>query len=457
MEFGQGSSSGVARSQFVATAQSWTPWGTVTPASVTLGAGKSATVQATFVTPAAAGDLSGAIAVTSGSNVDTSIPVELRALVPFSNGVGDFSGSLGGGNGRGGAPATEAYFAFDVPTGEPEVNVNTAFKDGAFDNYSVFVVSPDGETLGHASNQLVTGGTVTDPQATKTEPGAVSHVLSPVAGQWMLIVALTNPASGPLVSSPLTGSIDFGAVSPDASGLPQSTNTVIPVGQSRTVAITITNSSSVPESYFLDARLNQTVTFKLKSLTLSKNLPLPLAVNAQIPQWIVPTDTTSVTATASATAPVTFDMSPYLGNFEGELNGDPQVGATSSGDVATASISAGVLTPGDWNVDPALTGTFKSKASQGGKVTLSMSATTLAFDTAVHTNYGDLWSGDNSVTPVIVGPGQTITLYATISPTTAGSVNGTLFIDTASDISPFGQPVPVGDQVAAIPYAYTAK
>ncbi|MFZ0666004.1 MAG: hypothetical protein WAM97_09620 [Acidimicrobiales bacterium] len=457
LEYGQGSSSGTAPTQFVATAQTWTPYGTVTPGSVTLSPGKSATVQATFVTPDAAGDQSAAISVTSGSNVDTSIPVELRALVPFSNGVGHFSASLGGGNGRGGAPASEAYFAFDVPTGEPELNVNTAFKDGRFDNYSVFVVSPDGNTLGHASNQLLTGGTVTDPQTTKTEPGAVSHVLAPVAGQWMLIVALTNPASGPLVSSPLTGSIDFGAVSTSVSGLPQSTNTVIPVGQSRTAAITITNSSSVPQAYFVDARLNQTVTVKLKSLTQSKNIPLPLGVNAQIPQWIVPTDTTSITATASATAPVTFDMSPYLGNFEGELNGDPQVGATSSGDDATSSITADVLTPGDWNVDPALTGTFKSKASPGGTVSLSVNATTLAFDGAVHTTYGDLWSGDNSVSPVIVSPGQTITLYATISPTAAGPVNGTLFIDTATDISPFGQPIPVGDQVAAIPYAYTAK
>ncbi len=395
--------------------------------------------------------------MTSGSNVDTSIPVELRALVPFSTGSGNFSTSLGGGNGRGGAPASEAYFAFDVPTGEPELNVNTAFKDGKFDNYSVFVVSPDGETLGHASNQLVTGGSVTDPQTTKTEPGAVSHVLSPVAGQWTLIVALTNPASGPLVSSPLTGTIDFDAVSPVVSGLPQSTKTVIPIGQSRTAAITITNSSSVPQAYFLDARLNQTVTVKLKSLTQSKNIPLPLGVSAQIPQWIVPTDTTSVTATASATAPVTFDMSPYLGNFEGELNGDPQVGATSTGDDATSSISADVLTPGDWNVDPALTGTFKSKGSPGGTVNLAMIATTLEFDGAVHTTYGDLWSGDNSVTPVIVSPGQTLTLYATIAPTAAGVVNGTLFLDTATDISPFGQPIPVGDQVAAIPYAYTAK
>lgn len=457
LEYGQGSSSGSAETQFEATAQNWVPYGRVTPASVTLGPGKSATVQATFVAPAAAGDLSAAVTVTCGSNVDTSIPVELRALVPFSNGVGHFSAPLGGGNGRGGAPASVAYFAFDVPTGEPELNVDTAFKDGNFDDYSLLLVSPNGEALGHASNQLITGGTVTDPQSTKTEPGAVSHVLSPAAGQWTLIVALTNPASGPLVSSPLTGSIDFDAMSASVTGLPKSKATVIHIGQSRTAAITITNNSAVPQAYFLDARLNKTVTVALDSLTKSKGIPLPLRVTAQIPQWIVPTDTSSVSATASATAPVTFDMSPYLGNFEGELNGDPQVGATSSGDDATSSISASVLTPGDWDADPALTGTFESKASPGGTVNLSMYATTLGFNGAVHTTYGDLWSGDNSVTPVVVGPGQTITLYATITPTAAASVDGTLFVDTATDISPFGQPIPVGDQVAAIPYAYTAK
>ena len=38
LEFGQGSSSGAAPSQFVATAQTWIPFGTVTPGSVTLGA-----------------------------------------------------------------------------------------------------------------------------------------------------------------------------------------------------------------------------------------------------------------------------------------------------------------------------------------------------------------------------------------------------------------------------------
>jgi hypothetical protein len=59
------------------------------------------------------------------------------------------------------------------------------------------------------------------------------------------------------------------------------------------------------------------------------------------------------------------------------------------------------------------------------------------------------------VHPVTVGPGQTTTLYAVITPSKPGTTIGTLFLDTTSDISPFGSPIPVGDQVAAIPYSYT--
>jgi len=456
LEYGQGSSSGSEPTQFVATAQTWTRFGTVTPSSVTIAPGQSATVQTTFVTPGAAGDESAAVSV-DGGGVVTSIPVGLRSLVPFANGVGQFSTDLMGGNGRDGAPAAVAYFAFDVPAGEPELNVNTAYKDGDFDNYSIYLVSPSGEALGHASNQLLTGGTVLNPTTSKTEPGAVSHVLSPPPGRWMLIVALANPASGPLVSSPLTGTIDFDSVTPVVSGLPDSSSRVIYVGQSRTAAITITNTSSVPQAYFLDARLDTSVTDNLTPLTKATGISLPLGISAAIPQWIVPTDTTSVTSTASATSPVTFDMSPYLGNIGGEVNGDPQVGAVSSGDTAASTISANVLTPGDWDVDPALTGTFKAKPAPGATVNLAMTATTLAFDPAVHTTYGDLWSGNNTVTPVVVSPGQTITLYATISPTAVGTVHGTLFLDTATDINPFGEAIPAGDQVAAIPYSYTAK
>ncbi len=80
LEFGRGTSSGAASTQFVATAQRWTPFGTVTPSHVTVAPGQSATVQATFVTPAAAGDESAAVSVADGNGVATSIPV--GAAVP---------------------------------------------------------------------------------------------------------------------------------------------------------------------------------------------------------------------------------------------------------------------------------------------------------------------------------------------------------------------------------------
>ena len=96
----------------------------------------------------------------------------------------------------------------------------------------------------------------------------------------MLIVALANPASGPLVSSPLTGTINFDTVAASVRNLPDSSSTVLHVGQSHTAAITITNGSSVPQAYFLDARLNSTTTETLTPLTAATNVSLPLGTSA---------------------------------------------------------------------------------------------------------------------------------------------------------------------------------
>lgn len=456
VDYSGGQSSGGVRAQFVATTQVWHRFGTVQPSSVRLAPGQSATVNATLPTPAGGGDQSAAIAVSHASGSLTSIPVALRALVPFRNGVGRFSAALTGGNGRAGAPATAAYFAFDVPAGEPALNVEARYTAGRSNDYSLYLISPSGQALGHASNQLLTAGTVTDPGGFVDLPGASSHVVSPQAGRWIAVVSVANPASSPRAISQLSGTIDFTSAAASASGVPKSASTIVKVGTKNQVTVRITNRSHVPQEYFLDARLAQLTDYSVTALTPS-HVTLPLSTSAQIPQWIVPTDTTSVTATASASAPVTFDMSPYLGDFGGELNGDPQVGATPSGDSASATFTDKVVTPGDWNVDPALTGTFRRTGAPDATADLAMTATTREFDPAVHTSYGDLWEGDNSVAPIIAAPGQTVTLHATITPTKAGPVKGTLFVDTAGDISPYGQPIAVGDQVAAVPYRYTAK
>jgi hypothetical protein len=412
-------------------------------------------VKVTLQTPPAAGDESAAVVLDALGGQQTSIPIALRSLVPFSHGVGTFSTNVLGGNGRGGAPASTDFFAFDVPKGQPELNVTTAYKNGTANNYSIYVVSPQGEALGHSSNQLVVGGTRSNP-VTVTEGGAVSHVLNPAPGRWTLVIALANPASGITASRPLTGAIDFSKFAVSTSGVPSSASAPIPVGTSKTIAVTVANTTKVPQSFFLDARLANTITRKLTPLASTTGITLPLSLAAAIPQWIVPTDTTGLLAQVDATAPVSFDMSPYLGSVGGEVNGDPQIGATSTGDSATATWSDNPITPGDWNVDPELTGVFRSKGAPPATANLTLEATTAGFNADITTGYGDLWTGRGDVHPVTVGPGQTITLYAAVTPSKTGTTRGTLYLDTTTDINPFGTVIPVGDQVAAIPYSYTA-
>ncbi|MCU4186085.1 S8 family serine peptidase [Acidiferrimicrobium sp. IK] len=436
---------------FVATGQSWQPFGTVTPSSITLAPGASKTVSVAVATPATAGDETAAITLTSPFGQPASIPVALRSLVPLTGGTGTFSVPVFGGNGRGGAPATTQYFSFDVPQGTPELNVSTRYRNGNADNYSLFLVSPTGEALGHASNQLAVGGTTSSP-VTVTEVGAASHVLAPAAGRWTAIVAFANPASGPNVSSALDGKITLAPVAATATGLPTGS---VALKSSKVVAVTVHNTSGAPQAYFLDPRLNQTVTQTLQPYNSSASVTLPLPTATPIPQFIVPTDTTGLAGQLDATAPATFDMSPYLGDFGGELNGDPQVAATSTGDSATATWTDNPVTPGDWNVDPALVGVFTQQGATPAPAHITLQATTQAFDPAVTTTYGDLWQ-TGTVNPVIVQPGQTTTLYAVMKPTAAGPVSGTLYVDTASELSPFGQAIPAGDQVAAVPYSYTA-
>ena len=67
----------------------------------------------------------------------------------------------------------------------------------------------------------------------------------------------------------------------------------------------VTNSGSTPEAYFVDARLDQTTQLNLSSLTTSQ-MTVPID-STNLPLYMVPTHTTSVTASAKAPAPIYFD------------------------------------------------------------------------------------------------------------------------------------------------------
>jgi hypothetical protein len=95
---------------------------------------------------------------------------------------------------------------------------------------------------------------------------------------------------------------------------------------------------------------------------------------------------------------------------------------------------------------------------------MSLTATTREFDPAVTAATGDLWlaavnpSSGDSFSPVIIRPGQTVTIPVTITPSGAPGtvVSGDLYVDDAvGDLPPYGQVS--GDELAALPYKYTIK
>ena len=82
--------------------------------------------------------------------------------------------------------------------------------------------------------------------------------------------------------------------------------------------IKVTNTGTAPEAYFIDGRTNATATYDLAALT-DPDTNAPLNFNENIPFYVVPSETTSITGTASTTGPtpIQFDL--------GAPSGDPDV------------------------------------------------------------------------------------------------------------------------------------
>ena len=158
---------------------------------------------------------------------------------------------------------------------------------------------------------------------------------------WTLVIDFYNTVSGTAVAQPFTVTINDTPVTAAASGLPD--GGTLTAGTPVTAMVNVTNNGTTPEAYFVDARLNDQVTLNLAAQTTS-TLTLP-NVTGVVPQYLVPSHTTALKATASSSAPLFFDVTyPY---------GDPDVISTT-GKTATASYSASDVGAGDWAITPFL-------------------------------------------------------------------------------------------------------
>jgi hypothetical protein len=436
--------------------EKFVPFASVYPQVLFLAPGQSETVQVSATTPPTPGDSSGSIVLTAtGGGIDpfvgfesNSIPVVLRSLVDVAHG-GRFSGTLTGGNGRPNGQGQINYYEFNVPPGQSNITANVSLTNDFADPVGAYLIGPDGATLGFGQNSLGS----TDLRS------LTAYTLNPVPGTWTLIVDFAEPVVGNEVSQPFRGNIKFNNVSVTASGLPNNKQTMLAAGVPVTVPVTITNNGAAPEAFFVDARLNSTTSISLQNIDpppSSAGYPLPLTGGP--PEWIVPTQTSSVKAAAAASLPIMFDFGPN--------QGDPDIVAAPGANntaVATYAPAGGVVQNGVWFGAPAELGPYSAPAA-AGLVNMTLTATTKAFDPAVTTAGGDLWTSAfdlsvlNTFAAIVINPGESAVIPVTITPSGASGtvVSGNLYIDDfVGAVPPYGETA--GDELAALPYKYTIQ
>jgi hypothetical protein len=158
---------------------------------------------------------------------------------------------------------------------------------------------------------------------------------------------------------------------------------------------------------------------------------------------------------------------PYGPPFPGGP-GSPDSEATSFLDpftsryAAVASIAAPEVPPGFWVALPTEVAPFPGPAAPA-IVQLGAAATAQRFDAGVQPSTGNpvarlLGQPTGPYTPLTLAPGQTGTITVTITPdASAGTaIQGFLYVDAVNaNSSTFGSITGSGDEVSAIPYAYT--
>jgi len=422
---------------------------------LTVSAGKTASARLTVTSPAAPGDTSESVLVSSGST-KTTIPVTIRTVVPTTARGGSFSGVLTGGNGRADAQAQANYYVFSVPKGARNIHVDLKLATDPDDIVTAYLIDPTGQNLGYSTN--VTLNAAFD-EAISTKAVDVYHA-DPVAGTWTVALQWANAVSGSELSEPFKGTIGFSAL-PITGSLPGGKQ--LAEGKTYTYKIRVRNSGSAPEAYFADPRLtsdekitlpNQNTGADAADLTLP--LPAPTATAPDpAPYYFVPTQTSALHETLTGSTHVDFNWA--------YLPGDPDLEGIRSGDSASLTYSNAEISPGLWGLVPDEVGPYPASGAPAAAAAATVTAVVRAFDKTVRSSTEDLWSAANGLAPttaflpVYVRPGKsaTITIKIKVSGATGSVHRGTLFIDDVTLAGLAGVfDMPAGDEIAAFPYSY---
>jgi subtilisin family serine protease len=444
----------------------------VSPSSLTIAPGATATAAVSITDPRLAGDTTESVVVSSPGG-QTTVPVTVRTTIDVGARGGLFKGVLTGGNGRDGSEAETNTYFFQVPPGETDLNTTIALGTDPNEHLIGFLVSPSGQQLGYSGNYtFVPSGSSAEPKAAYgLVPGATPYVqmyaVAPQAGQWELVLQWTNPVTGNELTEPFSGSIQFNQVQASGRALPSSPKATLAQGQTTFFQVDVANSGVAPEAYFLDPRLDKTATMTLPDLNprnVADLIELPLGAGLSYPLYLVPTGTTQLDATLlrlAGTGTVSFDMNHTIGDPDvSPLVAAAGVSGSTGTNSQSVSLDAPEVSPGLWALNPQEVGPYPAGGAPKTVALATVSALTQAFDPAVRSDTDDLWQVGLSFTHFrYLGPGQSVAILVAIKPTApVGTyVQGTLYIDdfTLDSFLSSGDVLPDADELAAVPYSYT--
>ncbi len=417
--------------------------GAVLPATLTLDSGQTGTFRVVVRTPDQPGDLSAAVELDASSHRRLAVPLTLRSLIPTAGEHGTFSGTLTGGNGREGAPAQATFYRFDVPRGTRDFAIGLTLSGSPDQVVLGDLVSPGGQVLSQQNNVLAVDA---NGNPTAFGPSVQDFRRDPNPGRWTFVALILNPVAGTDTAQRFAGDLRLNTVEVAATGLPSSPRIVLPAGRPLNAQVSVHNTGVAPESFFVDPRSTARADLRLvPQFGGETGVPLP---QADAVTYLVPTEADRLTARAAATAPIGLDLA--------SITEEPDVMTRSgAGNTAATSIRSSEVGPGQWNVVSTLVGPFPPTGSSGS-VDFATVAHGQAFDPAVTSSTSDEWlsavqSSPPPFTPLVLQPGQTGTITVTITPAgKAGTVaRGVLYVDDFSEFSL------AGDELKAIPYAYT--
>jgi Subtilase family len=448
---GAGSTGTSGTVQWDASTSVYQPAAPIWPSELHIGPGQTRTATVALTSPSQAGDTGQSIVISNGRH-QTTIPVVVRTAIRTRHGGGSFSGVLTGGNGRAGFWAQANYYVFNVRSGVKSLHAEVNLANDPGDAVTAYLIDPSGQNLGYSTNVTLDGSGT--PESTLSVD---AYHVDPQPGQWTLALQWAQPVTGAELSEPFSGTITYNEN--DASGnLPD--GGTLTNGKAYTYDVTVHNNGQAPEAYFVDPRLTSTEQLSLLNQNAAVNaasipLPEPAAVTSYpFPYYFVPTQTSQLQESLTSTVPVDFDSEYFPG--------DPDIEGVTSGDSASATITEPEVSPGFWTLNASEIGPYPATGAPSASGSASVTATTRAFDPAVSSSTGDLWSAANGVTsafsPVYVPAGGSATIQVTITPSgSAGStVSGTLFVDDVTLAGLYGVfDNPDGDELAAIPYSYT--